>query len=116
MVTHKFATLFQMPTIKSLPPHLRPREKLLARGPANLTDRELLAILLRTGRAGQSALDIAGNILAKHKINQKFPPYRLLYAPDHDNRVIIIIRIRYRQDSYKIRKFRRRHHQSQNFV
>lgn len=57
-----------MNKIKSLPLHLRPREKLLAKGPSNLTDRELLAILLRTGRAGQSALDIAGNILSRHKI------------------------------------------------
>lgn len=57
-----------MPNIKSLPAHLRPREKLLAKGPSGLTDRELLAILLRTGRSGQSALDIAGNILTKHKI------------------------------------------------
>lgn len=59
-----------MPSIKSLPAHLRPREKLLAKGPANLTDRELLAILLRTGRAGQSALDIAGNILRQHKLTK----------------------------------------------
>ena len=59
-----------MPSIKSLPTHLRPREKLLERGSANLTDRELLAILLRTGRAGQSALDIASNILRKHKLTK----------------------------------------------
>lgn len=52
--------------IKSLPAHERPREKLVAKGAGNLTDKELLAILLRTGRAGKSALDIAGDILAKY--------------------------------------------------
>ena len=52
-------------SIKNLPAHERPREKLIAKGPASLTDKELLAILLRTGRAGKSALDIAENILDK---------------------------------------------------
>ena len=52
--------------IKNLPAHERPREKLIAKGAENLTDKELLAILLRTGRAGKSALDIAESILAKH--------------------------------------------------
>ena len=44
--------------IKDLPPEERPREKLLARGAGALSDGELLAILLRTGTASQSALDI----------------------------------------------------------
>lgn len=52
--------------IKNLPAHERPREKLIEKGAENLTDRELLAILLRTGRAGKSALDIAEGILAKY--------------------------------------------------
>ena len=42
--------------IKNLPPEERPREKLIARGAGALTDGELLAILLRTGTASQSAL------------------------------------------------------------
>lgn len=41
----------------------RPREKLLARGPAALSDAELLAIFLRTGRPGHSALDVARELL-----------------------------------------------------
>jgi len=41
----------------------RPREKLLARGPAALSDAELLAIFLRTGRPGHSALDMARELL-----------------------------------------------------
>ena len=52
--------------IKALPAHERPREKLIAKGVDNLTDIELLAILLRTGRAGKSALDIAESILSKY--------------------------------------------------
>lgn len=52
--------------IKNLPAHERPREKLIERGVENLTDKELLAILLRTGRAGKSALDIAETILSKY--------------------------------------------------
>lgn len=52
--------------IKNLPAHERPREKLIERGVENLTDKELLAILLRTGRAGRSALDIAETILSKY--------------------------------------------------
>ena len=52
--------------IKNLPAHERPREKLIEKGVANLTDKELLAILLRTGRAGKSALDVAESILTKY--------------------------------------------------
>lgn len=37
----------------------RPREKLLQRGSASLTDAELLAIFLRTGTPGKSAVDLA---------------------------------------------------------
>ena len=52
-------------TIKDLPNDQRPREKLLKYGAENLTDTELLAILLRTGTIGHSALDIAGEVLKK---------------------------------------------------
>jgi DNA repair protein RadC len=41
----------------------RPREKILSHGPSTLSDAELLALLLRTGSAGQSALDIAKRLL-----------------------------------------------------
>ena len=45
-------------------PHAeRPREKLLQRGPAALSDAELLAIFLRTGVAGRSAVDLARDLL-----------------------------------------------------
>jgi DNA repair protein RadC len=41
----------------------RPREKLLARGAQSLSEAELVAILLRTGTRGHSALDIARDLL-----------------------------------------------------
>lgn len=41
----------------------RPREKLLLRGAAALSDAELLAIFLRTGVAGKSAVDLARDLL-----------------------------------------------------
>ena len=43
----------------------RPREKMISKGKAALSDSELLAILLRTGKAGQSAVDLARAILDK---------------------------------------------------
>lgn len=61
-----------MSKIKSLPLHLRPREKLIAKGPAGLTNIELLAILLRTGRSGKSALDLARDIITKYPL-EKLP-------------------------------------------
>jgi DNA repair protein RadC len=44
----------------------RPREKLLARGPAALTDPELIAILLRTGLPGANAVDVARQLLKRY--------------------------------------------------
>ena len=43
----------------------RPREKLLERGPQALSDAELLAIFLRTGVAGKTAVDVARELLAR---------------------------------------------------
>jgi DNA repair protein RadC len=52
------------PTIKDLPIDDRPREKLLLRGAHNLSDAELVAILLRTGKKGKSVLEIAREIIS----------------------------------------------------
>jgi len=52
--------------IKDLPKIERPREKLVAKGAENLKDSELLAILLRTGKAGKNVIEIASQILTKH--------------------------------------------------
>ena len=44
--------------IKSWPVDERPREKLLQEGPRALSDSELLAIILRLGTKGASAIDL----------------------------------------------------------
>jgi DNA repair protein RadC len=49
-------------TIKEIPLNDRPREKMAANGAAVLTDAELIAILLRTGTAEKSAIDIARGV------------------------------------------------------
>lgn len=51
--------------IKSWPEDDRPREKLLKRGARTLSNSELLAILLRTGVQGNSAMDLARQIIDK---------------------------------------------------
>lgn len=54
-------------TIKNLPEDERPYEKCMARGAENLSDAELLAVILRTGSRGESALELSRNILALNK-------------------------------------------------
>ena len=49
--------------LKDLPAEMRPREKLLARGGAALSDIELLALLLRTGLPGKGVFDLAEQVL-----------------------------------------------------
>ncbi len=51
--------------ITDWPADERPREKLLARGAAALTDAELLAIFLRTGSPGRTAVDLARELLGR---------------------------------------------------
>ena len=41
----------------------RPYERCLMYGPASLTDAELLAVVIRSGTAGLSAIDLAEQIL-----------------------------------------------------
>lgn len=57
-----------MPKITDLPKFKRPREKLALFGVSALKDAELLAILLRTGYAGQSALAVAQRILKRYPL------------------------------------------------
>lgn len=52
-------------SIKDWPAQERPREKLLEHGAQALTDAELLAIFLRTGVAGKSAVDLARQLLGE---------------------------------------------------
>lgn len=53
-------------SILELPENDRPREKLLGKGAASLTDAELLAIFVRTGLPGKSALKIAYELLEQY--------------------------------------------------
>lgn len=50
-------------SIRDWPAAERPREKLLERGASSLSDAELLAIFLRTGVSGRSAVDLARHLL-----------------------------------------------------
>lgn len=52
-------------SIRDWPVAERPREKLLERGAASLSDAELLAIFLRTGVSGKSAVDLARHLLTR---------------------------------------------------
>jgi len=49
--------------ISDWPAELRPRERLLAHGASALSDAELLAVLLRTGVRGKSAVDLGRELL-----------------------------------------------------
>ncbi|NBD73440.1 hypothetical protein GVX82_00145, partial [Patescibacteria group bacterium] len=67
-----------MKKLSELPRADWPREKLERLGPDNLTDTELLAILLRIGTAGRDVLEIAADVLKKH------PKCSLLSVSYHD--------------------------------
>ena len=51
--------------IPDWPESERPREKLLKNGAANLSNAELLALFLRTGMVGKSAVDLARELLMR---------------------------------------------------
>src|SRR5678815_829862 len=53
-------------TIHELPADERPREKLAALGVSGLSDSELIAILLRTGLKGVSAIDLGRELIKRH--------------------------------------------------
>lgn len=54
------------PTIKQLPAHERPRERLIQYGDEYLTDAELLGIIIRDGTANYTAIDLAQELLSKY--------------------------------------------------
>ena len=58
---------------KDLPADARPREKLLARGAAALSDAELLALILRTGIKGKNVLFMAQELLDAPKLEHGKP-------------------------------------------
>lgn len=49
--------------LRDLPAEERPRERLLQRGAGSLSDGELVAVVLRTGRRGASAVEVAREVL-----------------------------------------------------
>jgi DNA repair protein RadC len=51
--------------LRDLPEDERPREKLLAKGAEALADAELIAIFLRTGVRGKSAVELARDLLGR---------------------------------------------------
>jgi DNA repair protein RadC len=60
--------------ILELPPGERPRERLLEKGPASLSDTELLAIILNTGIQGKPVAALAGELLDLLDRNKEIPP------------------------------------------
>lgn len=54
-------------TIKQWPEGKRPCEKMMKHGSAALTEAELLAILIRTGSKGATALDLAKKLLSDQR-------------------------------------------------
>lgn len=66
-------------SIKEWPEEERPREKLLRRGAATLSDAELLAIFLRTGVSGLSAVDLSRQLL------QQFGSLRALLGAEQQD-------------------------------
>lgn len=57
-------------TIKELPESERPREKLENRGAGDLTDVELLSIVLRTGTQGKNVKQLSSEILNTHSLDE----------------------------------------------
>ncbi len=55
-----------IPTIREWPPADRPRERLAALPPSALSVRELLAVLLGSGSAGRSVVDLAAEVLVRY--------------------------------------------------
>jgi len=53
-------------SIHDLPAAERPRERLALRGPGGLSAAELIAVVVGTGGAGRSAVDVAEDALARH--------------------------------------------------
>jgi DNA repair protein RadC len=56
--------------VRELPPALRPRERLLSRGPSGLTSAELLAILLGSGTQRQGVLRTADRVVRKYGLQR----------------------------------------------
>ncbi len=56
--------------IKDLPKEERPRERLIKLGPENLSNAELLAIIIGTGSVNENVLNLANRLLSKYDIKR----------------------------------------------
>ncbi|MCP6558954.1 hypothetical protein NL501_27425, partial [Klebsiella pneumoniae] len=65
--------------IKHLPDCDKPREKLIAKGAQHLSESELLAILINTGRKGRSSVEVAQDLL---NLTTKLKDLKLLSLND----------------------------------
>lgn len=71
-------------SIRNWPEGERPREKLLAMGSSGLSDAELLAIFLRVGVKGRSAVDLARDLLASFGgLRQLLEAERARFCAEH---------------------------------
>jgi len=55
----------RQPTIRDMPTGERPRERLVEYGSKNLSNTELVAILLRTGSAGENVISLSSRLLTR---------------------------------------------------
>ena len=76
-------------SITDWPADERPREKLLGKGPSALSDAELLAIFLRTGVTGKTAVDLARDLLNEYGDLRHYP-YEVFACLFLDNRHRVI--------------------------
>ena len=58
------------PFTKHLPEEERPRERLKLVGPKNLSDKELLSIILKTGTKEKNVQDLSIELLKKYKLEE----------------------------------------------
>lgn len=58
--------------IHDIPEEGRPRERFLRQGPEALSDAELLAIILRTGKKGENAIDMSNRLIAEYGLDKLF--------------------------------------------
>jgi DNA repair protein RadC len=70
--------------LAGLPAEERPREKLLLKGPAALSDEELVAVILGTGKSGRGVLELARALLEDgglHGLFRRGPADLLAHSP-----------------------------------
>jgi DNA repair protein RadC len=71
-------------SITDWPEDERPRERLLAQGPGVLSDAELLAIFLRIGVKGKSAVDLARDLISRFgSLNRLFAATQAEFSTVH---------------------------------